>query len=170
MSTLPTLSLSIRRSIEPFDRTAINGVLEATGFFNDEELATAMELVDDALVNGSASHYRFLIAELNGRVSGYACWGPIPGTADAVDLYWIAVDPAAQGHGLGRALLAAAESWTHDSDRHRIYVETSSRPQYGPTRGFYVACGYRVVAELQDFYAPRDAKVIFLKVLGSDSP
>jgi hypothetical protein len=44
-------------------------------------------------------------------------------------------------------------------------VETSSRPLYEPTRRFYLACGYRLEAQLEDFYAPGDGKVIFLKVL-----
>jgi hypothetical protein len=47
-----------------------------------------------------------------------------------------------------------------------VYAETSSRPQYEPTRSFYRACGYRLEARLEDFYAPGDGKVIFLKVLG----
>ncbi len=49
--------------------------------------------------------------------------------------------------------------------RHWVYVETSTRPQYAPTRSFYLACGYHLVAELPDFYAPRDGKAIFLKIL-----
>lgn len=45
----------------------------------------------------------------------------------------------------------------------RVYAETSGRDQYAPTRAFYRACGYRKVAELADFYADGDAKVIFVK-------
>jgi hypothetical protein len=46
-----------------------------------------------------------------------------------------------------------------------VYVETSSRDQYEPTRRFYLKCGYRVDAVLEDFYAPGDGKVIFVKAL-----
>jgi hypothetical protein len=49
--------------------------------------------------------------------------------------------------------------------RTRVYVETSTRAQYVPTRSFYLACGYDLTAELTDFYAPGDGKAIFLKVL-----
>jgi hypothetical protein len=30
---------------------------------------------------------------------------------------------------------------------------------------FYGACGYKIEATLEDFYAPGDAKVILLKIL-----
>ena len=47
----------------------------------------------------------------------------------------------------------------------RVYVDTSSRSQYEPTRAFYLACGYAREAFLADFYAPGDGKVIFVKAL-----
>jgi ribosomal protein S18 acetylase RimI-like enzyme len=158
---------AVRRHLAAEDREPLARLLEATGFFNPEELEVALELVDDRLVHGEASHYRFLVAEADGRVAGYACWGPIPGTVSSVDLYWIAVDPAVQGRGVGRALLVASEAWIAEEGRSRIYIETSSRGQYHSTRGFYLACGYSIVAELDDFYAPRDGKVIYLKVLAA---
>ena len=46
-----------------------------------------------------------------------------------------------------------------------MYVETAGREQYRPTRAFYEACGYEIAARLDDFYAPGDAKVIYLRVL-----
>lgn len=160
-STRPT----VRRELRPADREAVRTLLDGTGFFNREELEVAMELVDDRLAHREASHYRFLVAELDGTVVGYACWGPILGTAESADLYWIAVDRRTQGRGGGRALLAEAESWMAASGRPRVYLETAGRPQYEPTRAFYLACGYTIAAELEDFYAPGDAKVIFLRVL-----
>jgi GNAT superfamily N-acetyltransferase len=158
--------IAVRRDVRPSDRGQIQHLLDATGFFNREELVVAMELVDDRLIEGDDSHYRFLVAEHGSRVAGYACWGPIPGTADSVDLYWIAVDPVCQGLGVGRALLAETERWIVEAGRHRVWVETAGRPQYQPTRAFYLGCGYRVAAQLEDFYGPGDDKVVFLRVLG----
>ena len=144
-------------------------MIQSTRFFNAEEVEIALELVDDGLVQGEASHYRFLVAEEKGEVVGYACWGPIPGTLASADLYWIVVDPAHQGKGLGAALLRAAEEWMAASGRNRVYIETATRAQYDGTRRFYGACGYRVAAELTDYYAPEDGKAIFLKVLSSET-
>jgi hypothetical protein len=47
----------------------------------------------------------------------------------------------------------------------RIYVETSSREQYRPTRSFYSCCGYCKEATLEDFYSSGDHKVIYLRML-----
>jgi len=160
-----TAGPSVRRELRPADRESVCALLDSTGFFNREELEVAMELVDDRLIHGEASHYRFLVAELDGSVVGYACWGPILGTVESADLYWIAVDKRIQGRGLGRALLAEAENWMAAAGRPRVYLETAGRAQYEPTRAFYLACGYTIAAELEDFYAPGDAKVIFLRVL-----
>ncbi len=160
---------SVRRELRPTDRAPIQRLLSGTEFFSSEEVDVAMELVDDRLALGTDSHYRFLVAEHDGGVAGYACWGPIPATAQAADLYWIAVDPAFQGLGIGRALLDEAEVWMATAGRPRVYVETAGRIQYAPTRAFYLACGYRVAAELEDFYAPGDAKVLFLKVMAPTS-
>lgn len=160
-----TRSTLVRRDLRPSDREPVRRLLEATRFFNPEELEVAIELVDDRLALAAQSHYRFLIAEQGDRVVGYAAWGSIPGTSQSADLYWIAVDPAAQGLGVGRALLAEAEGWMAEEARFRVYVETAGRSQYAPTRAFYAACGYDVAAKFEDFYSPGDAKVVFLKVL-----
>jgi D-alanine-D-alanine ligase len=158
----------LRRGLDPADRAPIESLIRATGFFNAEELEVAMELVDDQLANGEASHYRFLVGESDDGMAGYACWGPILGTVASADLYWIVVHPDHQRKRAGAALLQAAEDWMASCDRTRVYVETSTRPQYLPTRAFYGACGYDQTAELADFYAPGDGKAVFLKVLQLD--
>jgi len=155
----------VRRTLEASDRGPVEELIRATGFFNPEEIEVAMELVDDRLAQGEASHYRFLVGEVDGEVGGYACWGPIPGSQESADLYWIVVHPSFQGRGVGATLLGAAEDWMSAAGRPRVYVETSTRPQYNPTRAFYLACGYHVAAELPDFYAPGDGKAVFLRVL-----
>jgi GNAT superfamily N-acetyltransferase len=161
--------MKIRRSLNPSDRDSLEELIRATEFFNPEEIEVALELVDDRVTNGESSHYRFLVAEsdgqIGGQVAGYACWGPIPGTIASADLYWIVVHPQFQGKKIGAAVLQAAEDWMASAGRTRVYVETSTRPQYLPTRSFYVACGYQLVSELVDFYAPGDGKAVFLKVL-----
>ena len=159
--------VTIRRTLEATDRGPVEELIRATGFFNAEEIEVAMELVDDRLTQGESSHYRFLVGEVDGEVGGYACWGPIPGSQESADLYWIVVHPSFQGRGVGAALLRAAEDWMSAAGRSRVYVETSTRPQYRPTRAFYLACGYHIAAELPDFYAPGDGKAVFLRVLTS---
>jgi ribosomal protein S18 acetylase RimI-like enzyme len=102
-------------------------------------------------------------------LAGYACYGPIPATRESHDLYWIAVAPERQGRGLGRRLLRAVEREVARAGGRRIYVDTSGRDAYAPTRAFYERAGYVREATLPDFYAPGDAKVIYRKQLAEGS-
>lgn len=154
-----------RSRVRPEDREAVRAVLESAGFFYPEEIGVAVELVEERLARGEASGYHFDFAEDGGRVAGYTCFGPIACTQASFDLYWIGVHQDYRRAGLGRRLLARGEERIRELGGARVYVETSSRPLYEPTRRFYLACGYRLEAQLQDFYAPGDGKVIFLKEL-----
>ena len=160
-------ALTFRDEPRSADRARVREIVEATGFFSGEEAAVAVELLDDRLAKGPASDYRFLFGEEEGRVVGYAAYGRIALTRASWDLYWIAVDPATQGHGVGRAVLLESERRIAMAGGERVYVETSSRAQYDPTRRFYERCGYHVAATLPDFYAPGDGKVIFVRHVGS---
>lgn len=152
------------------DLLAVERVLLSTGFFSREEVTVARELVDERLRRGGKCGYHFLFLELDGQVAGYACFGPIPFTSAAYDLYWIAVHNAFRGLGLGRELLETAENTMVAMGCRRVYVETSGRPQYEPTRRFYRVCGYRAEAVLKDFYAAGDDKVVYLKVFQAACP
>ena len=104
------------------------------------------------------------------ELAGFACYGPTPGTDRTVDLYWIAVHPSAQGTGSGTILLSEVERRLEDTDARLFVVETSSRPEYDPTRAFYRARGYAEAARMRDFYAPSDDRVIFTKRFRTPRP
>jgi ribosomal protein S18 acetylase RimI-like enzyme len=154
-----------RDEVAQADIAAVRRLVAATGFFTAEEIGIAAELVEERLRRGDASGYHFVLAETGGALAGYACFGPIAGTQSAFDLYWIAVDPARQGGGLGRLVLAKAEAAMRRMGASRHYAETSSTERYAPTRGFYLATGFREVACIPDFYRPGDGKVIYERVL-----
>ena len=154
-----------RREVGPADPPAVARLVAATGFFSGEEVGIARELVEERLRLGPASGYEFLLAEDGQGLAGYACFGRIPGTQASYDLYWIAVRPGLKGQGLGRQALARAESLMAGQGGTRVYVDTSSRAQYEPTRAFYERCGYGLAASFPDFYAPGEAKVVYCKVL-----
>lgn len=97
---------------------------------------------------------------------GYACFGLHPLTQGTYDLYWIVVDPIAQGRGIGHALLARVEAEVQARGGRLLLVETSSTPAYTSARRFYESSGYRCEATIHDFYAPGDNLVIFSKDLG----
>lgn len=155
------------RDLAPGDRDALAAMLRATPQFTDDEVAVALELIDDRLAGGT--HYRFVVAadDVAGRrgVAGYACVGPAPMTDGIWDLYWIVVDPGRQGAGIGRALLHAAEQVAASSGGRAVLIETASQPAYQRTRAFYRQCGYTEVARIPDYYRDGDDKIIFRKIL-----
>jgi GNAT superfamily N-acetyltransferase len=153
----------LRTAPEAGDVEQLRALVTATGFFSDEEIAVAVELIEERLARGSASDYRFLFAEEEWRLTAYTCFGRVPLTRSSYDLYWIVVAPEAQGAGVGRALLARTETAIAALGGTALYAETSGRLQYTPTRSFYRRCGYREAAVLPDFYAPGDDKVVFEK-------
>ena len=156
---------TLREQVRPSDRQEVRSILESSGFFYPAEVEVAVELVEERLAKGEASGYFFLFADGPQGTLGYACFGPIALTRASYDLFWIAVRQDHRRRGLGRQLLAASERAIRGRGGRRVYVETSSRPQYEPTRQFYMRCGYRVEAVLEEFYGPGDGKIVFVKVL-----
>lgn len=154
-----------RYDLQSKDTERIGRLVNITGFFNAEEIGVAQELVNERLAKGEASGYFFVMAEHYGRLVAYTCYGPIAGSANSFDVYWIAVHPDFQRRGMGRRLIKETERLIHNAGGRRIYVETSQRVQYASTRIFYENCGYRLEAALEDFYAPGDGKAIYCKVL-----
>jgi D-alanine-D-alanine ligase len=161
---------AFRYEAHPEDREHVRRIVASTGFFNAAEVEVAVELVHERLTRGAASGYHFVFLEKDGQVLGYACYGPIAGTAVSYDLFWIAVDHAARGQGLGQILMAESERLIGQAGGSRVYIETSHREQYGPTRRFYDRAGYRLEAVLEDFYASGDDKAIYVKVLAACGP
>lgn len=158
-------TIVFRHEASPSDMQVVGDIVSSTGFFNPAEVEIAVELVEDRLAFGDASGYFFVFAEEAGRVLGYTSYGPIAGTAESFDLYWIAIHRDQQSRGLGRVLMTETERMIRQAGGSRVYAETSGRPQYEPTRIFYERLGFSRETQLKDFYAPGDDKVFYVKVL-----
>jgi GNAT superfamily N-acetyltransferase len=157
----------IRHHVEPQDPRRVRRLVESTGFFSRAEINVAEELVVERITKGAPSGYHFVFVDVNGQTSGYACYGPVPMTASAFDLYWIVVAPESQGKGIGRLILLETERLIRQAGGAMVYAETSGRPQYESTRAFYERMGFRVASVLEDFYAPGDSKVTYVKMLSA---
>ena len=148
------------------DVEAIDELVRLTGVFSQDEVAIAHELIEESLAKGAeASGYHFLFADGSHGLEGYTCFGPIEGTVRRWELYWIAVDPRARRLGLGKRLQAASEEAVRARGGVMMIAETSTRPDYSPARGFYVAQGYRLLAEIPDWHDEGDGLAIFGKRL-----
>ena len=157
------------------DRDRVSELLTATHAFAEGEIGVALELFDVG-VGGRACRpepsdgpapaiadldYEFVGAyDDAGQLAGYACFGPTPATDGTYDLYWLAVDPSAQGQGTGCALVRWVEQQLATRGARLLVVETSSRADYADTRQFYARSGYAETATVRDFYAPGDDRII----------
>ena len=160
-----TKNITWREEPVPSDVNSIVEIVRSTGFFNDEELDIAAELVEERLLKGTESGYYFLFLEVDQKLTGYSCYGPIPGTLSSFDLYWIAVNNESRGMGLGKLILELSEQKIASMNGTNAYIETASKDLYLPTRKFYEVNGYRAEARLKDFYALGDDKIIYVKTL-----
>lgn len=158
-------SITYRDTPRVSDCDEVCRIVASTGFFSPQEIGVAVELVQERLKHGIKSGYYFLFAEEAGKVVAYTCFGPIACTVSRYDLYWIAVQADLRGRGLGKDILAHTEERISAGGGDRVYVETSSRTLYRPTRLFYERCGYQTAAILKDFYTLGDDKVIYQKEL-----
>ena len=123
--------------------------------------ASPLELVDETLKRGASTGYHFLFADGQDGLDGYACFGPIDGTDNRFDLYWIVVSPNARGRGLGKRLLAESMSAARKLDAVHMFIDTSTRTDYAPARALYQALGFAHMGTLVDFYADGDGKALF---------
>jgi ribosomal protein S18 acetylase RimI-like enzyme len=158
----------LRREVTPDDPEKITEIVTSTGFFREDEILVAAELAGERLQKGAASGYEFLFAEIAGETVAYSCYGLIPCTLHSYDLYWIATRRDHMNRGIGKFLLQETEKAIFMAGGKGIYVETSSRDQYAPTRAFYENNHYLLKARFEDFYAPGDDKLVYMKSSGEE--
>ncbi len=154
---------SFRTEVKKSDPETIREIVTSTGFFNPEEIEIAVELADEFLAKGIESGYQFIFLDHKNDTMGYSCYGKIPGTKNSYALYWIAVHEKFRNQGLGKVLLQETEKEIFNQDGNGIYVETSSRAQYVPTRMFYEKNGYLLKTRFEDYYDEGDDLVFYLK-------
>jgi GNAT superfamily N-acetyltransferase len=152
------------RKFSAEDRPSLAGLLSRIKEFTPLDQALALELADVFLNVPDQKDYDFVLAVTeDDRVIGYACFGPTPLTEGTYDLYWIAVDPAYAGHGLGSRLLKWVEEKAISNNGRLLVIETSSSPHYAATRQFYLKNGYYLAETLKDFFRVGEDRLTYLK-------
>lgn len=160
----PTKSRDVSVALRPLlatDRAPLEAILRATRVFGDHEIVVALELIDAK----PELDYRFFVAEVEGQVAGYSCYGATPCTEGTWDLYWIAVDPTLHRSGVGRTLMKATEDAIRAAGGRQMIIETGSKPALENTRAFYREYGCAEVARVPDFYSVGDDKVVYARRL-----
>jgi ribosomal protein S18 acetylase RimI-like enzyme len=160
-------SLRVEES-RPEDRDAIGGIARRAGVFTPEEEATVWELFD-ASMKSSDSGYAFFSANAEGRLAGFACWGPTPLTEGTYDLYWICTDRDSRERGIGRALFEAVEAAVSSHRGRMIVIETSGADAYLPAIRFYERMGCRLAARIADYYRPSEDLLMYIKTVSQST-
>lgn len=153
------------RDLEAADRPAIERILRGVGVFRAVEVAIGLELVDETLHPGPSTDYRWVVADRGDGPVGFVCFGPVPLTEGTFDLYWIAVDPSAQGSPVASTLDEAVTAAVRAAGGRWLLAETSGMTDYGRAHRFYAKRGYALLGCIPDFYRPGDDRLTFGKRL-----
>ena len=157
------IDYSIRTEVRPSDVADVREIVRSTGFFREDEIQIAVELVQERLDKGIASGYEFVFADVDGTPVSYTCYGLIPCSLISYDLYWIVTHQNYRGQGIGKRILAETESLIAKAGGKTVYVETSSKEKYKPTCAFYNTSNYILKARFENFYDVGDDKLVFIK-------
>lgn len=142
----------------------IREIVESTGFFYNHEIDVAEELIYENISKGEdESGYSFVFIEEDEKIVGFSCYGEIPCTKKRYDLYWIVIHNDYRNSGYGTLLISETEKKIKEKDGKIVYIETSSKSMYQPTIKFYIKNGYKIDAEIKNFYDENDNKIIFSK-------
>ncbi|MFY9287402.1 MAG: GNAT family N-acetyltransferase [Alphaproteobacteria bacterium] len=161
----PPQTYHLREHVDPKDRNKVFRLLNSSGgYFLPREMAYGMDLFDEHLTRGDASHYRFLLHEQDETLLGYGCYGPIRFSDRRYHLHWMMIHKEMQGRGLGIMLETAISTKVRGLGGTKIYATVSNRT-YQSTKSFYEKCGYKLIANITDLYGDGDDMVYCMKDL-----
>lgn len=154
------------RNLEAKDLPLLRALLRAQKHFHPRQIQVAAELIEMALEPPEPVDYRVRCLETSGGcLRGYICYGKAPLTDSVYDLYWIVVHPSVWHQGMGSALLRHAEDDLRTLQARLVLIETSSGEAYEMARSFYQRHGYTLKAQIDDYYARGEHKLIYGKAL-----
>lgn len=155
--------ISVRTTVSA-DAPGILRLSAAEPLFSREDRQVVQELLEDYFVDDDdPAEYTFLSARLDGRLVGFACYGPTPLTRGTYDLYWICVDRGLRRKGVGRALVQAVIRRLRRVGARLLKLDTSGRKDFAETRAFYERAGFLPSARVPGFYGRGDDLVIYYR-------
>lgn len=107
-----------------------------------------------------ASHTRYLVAEVDGAIVGYAGLSVLPGSTQA-DIQTIAVDTARQRLGLGTALLTTLLDEATRRGATEVLLEV--RADNPGAQALYERHGFTAIAVRPRYYQPDDVDAIVMR-------
>lgn len=163
---METSQIIYRKETKQSDLEDFREVLASSGFFYDFEIEAAEDFLKYQLEDGDESGIHYYMAEENGKMIGFICFGFDSCTLTSYLLYWMAVHNDYRGKGVGGQLLNRFEEYVIAKGGKKIVLETAGRELYKPTRDFYEKNGYREEGIVPDYYSVGDARVTYVKDVG----
>ena len=134
-------------------------ITDETGLFPGDMLPDMFESSTNA---GDAI---WLTCEAQGFAIGFCYVEPEKLAEGAWNMLAIAVSPANQTTGAGKALSQHLETTLKKNGARILLADTSGTAEFSGTRAFYKSIGYVEEARIRDFWADGDDKVTFIKAL-----
>lgn len=155
----------IRETI-PDDSAALLAIIESSGQFDATSLAHVKETL--AYYFEGTSEDLWFTAD-DGEPVGVAYCAPEPVTDGTWNLLMLWTRHDRHGHGHGSALVKHVEKVLTEREVRLLIVETSSLPEFERARAFYSRCGFAQEAQVRNFFAAGDDKIIYTKSLSAAS-
>lgn len=156
--------LTFRFKLKKGEEKILCNIAEGTGFFIKEDFEIIKYRALENIKQGAEkSGNHFVVAELDGKVIGFTCYGPIETTKNSYDFFWVIVAKEHKRKGYGKQLLKITEQKIAEAGGDKVYIETNGKPKFEPTRKFHVSQGYKEIGYFPDYYDDGDAKVTYVK-------
>lgn len=152
-----------RKEAKQSDLIDFKELLASSGFFYPYEIEVAEGFLNDWVDDGEDSGLQFYLAEDDGKLVGFACFGFDACTLSTYRLYWLGIHNDYRNKGIGKALLKKMEDFVIENGGQKIVLETAGRELYKPTRDFYERNGYREEGIVPDYYSEGDARITYVK-------
>ena len=144
-------------------QAALLAITEASGKFDADSLAYVADTLDAHWANPQQAIW--LTALADEQPIGVAYCAPEPVTNGTWNLLMLWVKDGFEGKGFGRALVSGVEDELRERGARLLIVETSQLPDFEPARKFYQNYGFKLEAEVKDFFDVGDNKLIYIKEL-----
>ncbi len=153
--------LTFRNKLNHTDPETIRKIAASTGFFDKSDVEVNYTLAKNVAFNFDENH-EFLLAEFDGNVVAYACFGELNDARDGTyEIFWLSTHNTFRGCGIGRTLINKLVEELRSRGAMRLYLKTDSKAQYAPTRNFYESCGFTKQAVLKGYYDDSDDCCIY---------
>lgn len=141
-------------------REALLSIIKESGQFDEDGLAHVKTTLDAHLKSPEEAIWFTAIDE---NPVGVAYCAPEPVTSGTWNLLMLWIKNGHEGRGFGKELVSHVEKEIKNRQARLLIVETSQLPDFSSARVFYEKCGFKLDAEVKDFFAAGDNKLIYTK-------